>query len=315
MVKEIDRKIYFYQIEWILDDKSRIKMNRKFLDDLLSKNSKINYDDTCDVVLENLDSLMGERTKNTSLWRISKVRKSDLPLKFSETKMKSEPLNLNQDEGLFEPTHFVIFNGNLIGAEFNRNGPGVASGLVMIIEKYIEENKIAHIKRIEIKRIFRSDVYDIIDKIPEIKGISIKIATNYAKLLKTEDSHSFGKIFSAADLVDDMSLTLSFKAGRSKKTRKTDNFVELISIIKKILSRDDSKGNIKILHVDGKRDINDDNYEIINLLEQLIVCEKRVTQIDDKSRGVSPMDMYIQILQSYESFQEELKDFITPLSL
>jgi hypothetical protein len=313
MVKEIDRKIYFHQIEWVLDDKSRVKKERSFLDDILSKNPKISYDETCDIVLENLDSLIPNKLKNSSLWRISKVRKTDLPQKYSETKMKAEPLDLKQDEGIYEPTHFILFDGALIGAEFNRYGPGVAGGLSMIIENFIETNKIAHIKRVEIKRIFRNDIYDTIDKIPEIRGLSIKIATNYAKLLKAEDNHTFGKIFSAADLVDDMSMMLSFKAGRSKKSNQSDNFVDLISIIKKILKRGDSKGNVKILNVVGKRDISDDNYEIINLLEQLMVCEKRITQIDDKTRVVSSIDMYKQIMESYETFQEELKDFITPI--
>jgi hypothetical protein len=313
MVKKIDRKIYFYQIEWILDDKSRVKKDRAFFDDILSKNPKFSYDDTCDIVVENLDSLFPNKLKNTSLWRISKVRKTDLPQKFSETKMKAEPLDLKHDEGIYEPTHFILFEGTLIGAEFNRYGPGVAGGLTTIIENFIETKKIAHIKNVEIKRIFRNDVYDTIDKIPDIRGISIKIATNYAKLLKADDDHTFGKIFSAADLVDDMSLTLSFKAGRSKKSKQSDNFLDLISIIKKILKRDDAKGNVKILNVVGKRDINDDNYEIINLLEQLMVCEKRITQIDDKTRIVSSIDMYKQIIESYETFQEELKDFITPI--
>jgi hypothetical protein len=149
--------------------------------------------------------------------------------------MKAEPLDLKQDEGIYEPTHFILFNGALIGAEFNRYGPGVASGISTIIEGFIEETKTAHIKGVEIKRIFRNDVYDTIDKIPDIRGISIKIATNYAKLLKAEDDHTFGKIFSAADLVDDMSMSLSFKAGRSKKSQQANNFADLISVLKKSL--------------------------------------------------------------------------------
>lgn len=313
MVKEIDRKIYFYQLEWVLDDRTRIKKDRKFLEDILSKNPKFSFDETCDIVIENNDALFPSKPKNVSLWRISKVRKTDLPQKFSESKMKAEPLDLKQDEGIFEPTHFVLFGGAIVGAEFNRYGPGLAGGLFTTIENFIESSKIANIKKVEIKRIYRNDIYDTIDKIPEIRGLSIKIATNYAKLLKADDAPSFGKIFSAADLVDDMSLTLSFRAGRSKKSGQSDNFVDLISIVKKILKRADSKGNVKILNVVGKRDINDDNYEIINLLDQLMVCERRVTQIDDKTRIVSSIDMYKQIMETYETFQEELKDFITPI--
>jgi len=314
MTKEIDRKIYFYQVEGVQEDKSRIKINTRLLEEILSSNQKYAKDETCDVIIENMDALIPAKPKNTSLWRISKIRKSDLPQKYSETKKKAEPLDLATDEGLYEPTHFIIFDGVLIGAEYNHNGQNVASGLFTLFEKYLVTNGISNLNRIEIKSIFKSDVYDLIDKIPEMRGISIQIATNYAKLLKSDDESSFGKIFAAADLVDDMALDLSFKMGRGKKTQKIEAFREIISIVKKIMSRDDSKGNIKILNVRGKRNSGEEKYERINLLEQLMVCEKRVTQIDEKTRAVAPVDMYIQILESYDTFAEDLKDFVSPIA-
>jgi hypothetical protein len=309
MVEEIDRKIYFYQIVWVTSDNSRIRKSKDFLDSILSQNTRLTtIDPTVDILLENFDTLVPSKPATTSLWKLSKIRKSDLPLKFNETNMRTSPLNLQLDEGLYNPTHFIIFNGSIIGAEINHSGPYISSGLPRILNDHIARSPIDGIKRVEIHAIMRENVFELIDSLEEIRGISIQIATDYARLLKSEDITSFGKMFSAADLVDNLYINLAFKIGH-KKAHQPQPFKKVTTLIKKILQRPDSKDNVNILNVWGRKNYSDE-IEKFNLLEELLIAERKVTKIDQVSRGVDSIDMFSKILQSKTTYEQELAGYV-----
>lgn len=309
MVVEIDRKIYFYQIVWVTKDNSRIGKSKEYLDSILSQNNALtNVDPSFDILLQNFDALYPSKPMKSSLWKLSKIQKSDLPLKFNESQMQTSSLNLQNDEGLYNPTHFIVFEGKIIGAEINHSGPYISSRLSQILNDHLARHPIDGIKRIEIRPIFRKDIFEIIDSLDEVRGISIQIATDYANLLKTEDPASFGKMFSAADLVDNLYIKLAFNIGH-KKTGQAKPFKKVINIIKKIVQRSDSEGKINILNVSGRRNPSDE-IEKFNLLEELLIAERKITKIDQVSRGVNSIDMYYKILESKTTFEKELADYI-----
>jgi hypothetical protein len=71
-----------------------------------------------EIYIENFnDALLIKDHADKSFWKISKIRKSDLPLKFDTKDKKSSPLDLKENEGLQEPSHFIVFNGAFIGSE------------------------------------------------------------------------------------------------------------------------------------------------------------------------------------------------------
>ena len=311
---EVKRKIHFYQIVWVKNNGDKIQKNAQFIRDILSHISGQLIQQNGDELLY-LESYSQKNLLNFTrqLYRISKIRKSDLPLGFDINRKNTFPLDLKDYQGLFEPSHFVIFDGKIIGAEYNHYGvKWVHSKLAWLINDYLRNNPQIGIKRVEIKPIIKKEIYDLIEKFIEIKGIRISVATNYAKLLKEEDPLSFGQMFSAAELVEDMWLHLSFTLGKGKKYGDPSKFEKLLKSIKKILSREDSKNKVNVLEIRGKLE-GSDTIESINILEELMLTEKRIPKLDDRTRAVNPNSMYREIIDSYLALKNELEEFMSPV--
>jgi len=315
-MEEVTRKIHFYQIVWVKNNGNRIQKNVQFIQNVLSNISGQLIQQNGDELLY-LESYQQTTLSNSArqFYRISKIRTKDLPLKFDANIKDISPLDLKDYEGLFEPSHFVVFDGKIIGAEYNYYGVRwVHSKLVWLINDYLRNNPQIGIKRVEIKPILKKEVYDLIEKFIEIKGIRISVATNYAKLLNQEDPQSFEQMFSAAELVDDMWLRLSFTLGKGKRYGEPSKFEKLLKSIKKILSRDDRKDNINVLEIRGKLE-GSDSIESINILEELMLTEKRIPKIDDRTRAVNPDSMYRKIIDSYTALKDELEEFMDPVTV
>ena len=322
-MEEVRRKIHFYQIIWVKNNGEKVQKDSRFIQDILNKivnqiesefRSFLNRQLEAEEELLYLECYESSRSiPNTALYRISKIRSKDLPLIFDIKNITTSSLNLNEYQGLFEPSHFVIFDGKIIGAEYNYYGVRwVNSKLVRLINNYLKQNTLAYIKRVEIKPILKKEVYDLIEKFVEIRGIRISIATNYAKLLKQEDPASFEQMFSAAEMVDDMRLHLTFSLGRGKKYGDPAKFKKILKLIKKILSREDSKNNVNVMEIRGKFE-GSDSIESVNVLEELMLTEKRVSKLDDRTRAVNPESMYKEIIDSYLALKNELEEFVSPV--
>jgi len=313
---EVTRKIHFYQIVWVKNNGDKVQKSGQFIHDILSKISGQLFqqisDDLLYLEIYNQPSLS---SSNRKLYRISKIRKSNLPLGFDINKRGIFALGLKDYQGLFEPSHFVVFDGKIVGAEYNHYGiKWVHSKLMWLINEHLRYNTSGDIKKVEIKPILKKEVYDLINKFVEIKGIRISVATNYAKLLKQEDPQSFEQMFSAAELVDDMWLHLSFTLGKGRKYGNPAKFERILKAIKKILSREDSKNNINVMEIRGKFE-GCDAIEKINVLEELMLTEKRIPKLNDRTRAVDPDSMYREIIDSYLALKDELEEFMHPFTV
>jgi len=315
-MEEVTRKIHFYQIVWVKNNGDKVPKSAQFIHNILSKISgqliKRNNDE-----LLYLDSYKQTTlsNQNRKLYRIFRLRDKDLPLEFDINTKNISSLSLDKDKVLGEPSHFVVFDGKIIGAEYNHYGvKWVNSKLIWLINNHLQNNTYGDIKRVEIKPILKKEVYDLIEKFVEIKGIRISVATNYAKLLKREDPQSFEQMFSAAELVDDMWLRLSFTLGKGKKYGDPSKFERVLKSIKKILSRKDSKNNVNVMEIRGKVE-GSDAIETINVLEELMLTKKRIPKLDDKTRAVNPDSMYREIIDSYLALKSELEESMTPVNV
>jgi len=311
---EVRRKIHFYQIVWLKNNGDKVQKPAQFIQDILSKISGqlIQQSDNELLYLEHYST---PSIPSGDLYRMSKIRKSDLPLGFDINKKDVFPLDLKDYQGLFEPSHFVVFDGKIIGAEYNHYGvKWLHSKLMWLINDHLRTNAYGDIKRVEIKPILKKEVYDLISKFVEIKGIRISVATNYAKLLKREDPQSFEHMFSAAELVDDMWLHLSFTLGKGRRYGDPTKFEKILTSIKKILSRGDSRNNVNVMEIRGKFE-GSDAVESINVLEELMLTEKRISKLDERTRAVNPDSMYGEIIESYNSLKEELEKFMNPVNV
>ncbi len=315
-MKEIPRKIHFFQIAWRTVDGQTIPKRHNFfmkvINEVLDNNEKkvFQKSETSGLFyLFERDKISSiSSTNNIFLGKISEIRTMDLPLKFDLTKFIASGLEFKKYEGLYEPTHFAVFDGSIIGSEYNHYGPRMPYALHIIINNYLSENPIDDVERIEIKPILRQEIYEALSKFEEIRAVTIKIATDYARLLMAEDPN-FEKLFSAAELVEDMYLTIGFSSGR--KRSRGNIFNDVVSSLTKIFSRDDYKGKVFTLKIKG-REAGGPMQEI-NLLNQIMLVEEKVAKLNSRTKAIDSQDMFRAIVESYKSLKSELERFISPL--
>lgn len=312
-MSEVTRKIYFYQVSWVDVNREIQHQDANFLNDVLHRIENIPIQSTSTgtyFVLREYNDYYRDNI-NAKFWRLERIRENDLPLGFDIKEIREFPLSLSENQGISEPTHFVVFPNGIIGSEYNYYGAKqINSKLMWLINtqlsSFLEQNGLKFVK---ITPILKKDVYDLIDKFVEIRGIKISIATNYAKLLKREDPESFNALFSATELVDDMYLTLSFSIGKGRKRGDITKFGNIIKSLKKLLSRSENDKNLRVVEIRGRFEEGGDITDI-NVLEELMIAEKRVPKLDERSRAVNPISMYQEIISAYESLKEDLKEYV-----
>jgi len=308
MTDTLTRKIYFYQIKWIDESRKRKFKDNNFLESLLTDKfvDKSGDNNTFEVILENKNGDYPKRKEN-SFWVVSKNRKLDLPLKYNEKEGKPVSLGLLDDEGLYEPSHFIIFDGKIIAVEYNHQSISVTTGFSQILNKILEDKPKNGIVGVEITKILRPEAFERLNNISEIKGIKIKVATNYAKL-QSSKKEEYAQMFGAAELVDDMYITLYFSVG-SKRGDNRSSFSKVISTISSLIKETDVQNNVKTLKVRGRETVGSDIQDI-DLLKDFFISETKVTKIDGKTKGVNEEDMFQKIVSSYSGNQSELTQYV-----
>jgi len=316
-METIGRRIQFYQVEWAKGD-NHIRKDFGFLNSILGKISLIETkDEQHAIYIENYkNDLLSENNEYKSFWRMSKIRSTDYPLIFNKTNKKSSCLDLTPEQALQDPSHFVIFEGAFLGSELNHNTPLVATILYREINKILKNSPIEDINGIEIKPLFRDDAYKKIDKMVSINRIQIKIATNYAQLLNKSPypkDYSFGKTFASAEAAQDMVLGLTFFVRRKKDVDSKRSVKKILEDVKNAITNPECFDSVKIAKIKGKL-MGADLPETIDLLEDAMMVRQQVTKIDDRTKAVSPVDMFEKILDSHNDLKDELRKYKSPIT-
>lgn len=312
MPEDLTRTIQFYQVVWVRRSGDIVKKDNAFFDSVLTSICGVNDADSAyDVSLDKYDGANLRVTDiNKSFYKISKIRKTDLPLKHDYSSAEDLPLGLQADEGLTEPSHFVIINGRLIGAEYNHYAPRMPSALVKKVNDYLKAGPVDDLMRVEITPVLKEGVLEHIDRIREISSIYIKIATDYAKIISQEEP-SVRTLLSAADLTQDAYLKIEFSVGQGRKLKPASAFGQILTLFKEIISRSDDMGSIQNAQIRGK-EIGSTTPDKFDLLEEMLVTKRQIAKIDEKTRAVDSIEMYKAILDAYNSLSSYLERF-TPI--
>ncbi|MCI4357197.1 MAG: hypothetical protein L3K18_08710 [Thermoplasmata archaeon] len=169
---ELYRNIYFYHVHAELDDGG--DASAVALAPLLRKAAAIPFDGTPSRYLVSGDG------DATALWlkdghgtsvagRLTKTRRSGLP--GAERGGQERDIPLDDGEGLLEPCHFELFDGQFLAYEYNHYGPR-ASVLPFYIERKLPED----VSRIFIHPILRPNVAGRLREIGEVKLLRLAVA-------------------------------------------------------------------------------------------------------------------------------------------
>lgn len=100
--------------------------------------------------------------------RLADVRRQDLPQIDSRGQLK--PLTLAANEGIAESTHLVVFQGGLVGCEFNFYGPRIGR-----LSGYLSERATGGAQHVVFEPIFQRDPIQLLRQLESIKTFDLKI--------------------------------------------------------------------------------------------------------------------------------------------
>ena len=317
MVK-IDRTIEFYQILWKVSRKDKyITKSINYFDSIIASlgqsgrknvrvlkkaDSKTDLEEMYDILIE--DRTRGKR--NEKEWAIFKVRKSGLPSKYDTASFTRTPNLFSKNEGLDETVHFKVYSGAILVSEYNFYGVRIRSTLSKFINDYLKKKKKNY--RCIIKPILHEDVYEMIDKMTRVQSTKIKVASNYAKEL-TKKNGSFAKIFSSAEAIDNMNITINWSV--SKGSVDTDKFpiIDPIKELVRMIKEGKAKDELKSLKVRGAVGTSN-NLDTVDFLKDLMKTVKKVTLIDPRQKIVDTTDILNKIGEAYADNSDYLSGYV-----
>ncbi len=142
-------------------------------------------------------------------WRLMHIRDIDkkLPLKIiiGNTRRKDLPLLekegipskllIDDNEGLYEPTHAIIFPNNVVGVESNFYGPKATS-----LPAYIKKKAFRIVHEVELIPLMRSDFLEYISRIGEVKLVELKVHRDMTKKFEEIDKSFYHFIKGLKDI-------------------------------------------------------------------------------------------------------------------
>jgi hypothetical protein len=296
MVETIERKIFFYEIEFKKEDEIINPQS------ILSYINSLPFDENGRYLLSDEESILSMFVESKGLplkGKIGTIRKKGLPLteRYGETK----PLKLPLNTGLYEPTHFIIFPDKVAGFEFNFYGPRPTS-----LKNYILNKASAMIDDIKLLPIIRRDTMQLLSHIGEIKAFGLNIHRDMEEFLKMLDDNLFDTFSGMKKYNDAEYIEIIFRAERHSKKSIHLNFLDRLP---EWIKKPEVKEGVDSLRIRARDKITK-KIEEFDLLQEYLISKKQIVRLDDIHKSVNPTAMYSAINEAYNELKSEIKSII-----
>ena len=297
MSQQVKRKIHFFQvtahecrIDDVLKELNSIRDNTMYMDigddkkDYIRKYKKLTGYSQC---------------------ILSSLKMSDFPNRCTLGQREPEPLDLNDDQGLADSTHFCYFSGSgILAVEYNHFGPRASALEKYINQKLMELRGPGTTERVEIKPILSKEFSEMLDKIGEIRVLTLQMSVARAGELQTIAPSLKQAIEQASQVgeTEEVELVLKKKAYSKKPIlREVGNF---ISSLKELFSRkapDDIFSKLKIKAINTQSG----SLEEFDLLKDKTESEVRTIKLG-KTRSIDMNDIFQKMKDVYDERKDEL---------
>lgn len=303
----IKRTIYYYQISWINQKEEIVFKDKQFFYNFFSKILVKEDKDDYLIRLEekkinnNQDKSKNEENKNWIFGILSKTKKTDFPMKQNLDDGVLSSLDLKENEGLYYPTHFAIYDGSILITEVNFDSLRPNFFIKRKINDILEKKEY-EVKEIKIKPILRKDIEEILNS--NLREIQLSIAPSKRSILKEEPN--LNSMFKNIESFPDLTLNIGFSMGRRRSNK---YYKEFDNIKKSLLNlfKEDKLNSFNKVFV--KRKINE-KYESINLLDQIFKTEEEFIKSNDRNKAINSEDAFKKFKIIYKNNKSELDDMI-----
>jgi hypothetical protein len=226
--------------------------------------------------------------------RILNVRRTELP-QIEEDGLLA-PLSLGRNAGLADQIHLFFFANNVVGSEFNFYGPRPTRLADFVRAKSLGQ-------QIYVDRLLRHDVIGRLDDFAEIRMARLKVSRGTADLVAHIDPDLGEALTRTAEFTQAADVEIVVR----RQARSRESLALRIRRVFGRLARDpEAEGGLKALQVEG-RATDDEDFELVDLLEQQISARRPIRRVDERSRVLDDRAAYRAIGAAYSDLAEEIE--------
>jgi hypothetical protein len=229
--------------------------------------------------------------------RFANVRRTGLPVVDNRGTTRHLPIGV--DEGLYEPSHFVLFRNRILG--FERNFYGARAGR---LETYVPTVAPAEVDRVRLAIVPRTGAIDRLRRIREVRAFRIRVARDAVEMTANLDRNLHDALEAALQSsgAEDVEITLS----TARYSRAFFSLPWLIRNVSGYLRSNAAREGTAELLVRG-RDTETGEITELDLLSDVVVTEKFVPLVSERERNVRSETMYEAIREAYQENRQDLE--------
>ena len=279
----IFRKVYFFKLEHFADI-------RENLPAAVGRIEKLPFDDNgrykLDVGSGNRLCTFPDSIEYPIKLRFGKTRRDALP----EIEHQGEltTLELQEDAGLIDICHIVIFEDGFVAAEWNHEGPKLAQLGTYLYEKGRLNSAPKFLPLLE------RDIVEVVRALDSVRVLEIDLPPDAAELAREADENFYTAIKATEALGATKRVSLKLTAERTGEKLKVIAS-RLAEIVK---SRPHERERFKGLNVSGYAD-GSSAQRFVDILESKLVSGETFLRTSERSRSIKSDDAYRVIERAY----------------
>lgn len=287
----IFRKVYFFKLEHFADI-------RESLPAAIQRIERLPFDDDgryrLDLTSRNRLCAFPDSLDYPFKIRFGKTRRDALPEIEHQGELKT--LELQEDAGLIDICHVVIFDDGFVAAEWNHEGPKLAQLGSYLFEKGRLNSAPKFLPLLE------RDIVEVVRALDSVRVLEIEVPPDAAELAREADENFYTAIKATESLGATKRVSLKLTAERTGERLKVIAS-RLAEIVK---SRPHERERFKNLSVSGYAE-GSTTQRFVDILESKLVSGETFMRTSPRSRSINSAEAYLVIERAYRENREKIE--------
>ena len=227
--------------------------------------------------------------------RFCKIIRDDLPQ--IERQGNLADLELTEKEGLAHCVHVVFFPDNIVGLEYNYNGPTVTR----ISEYLYEKAKNVCPKIPEFEHLVDPDTIAKLKRMKTVRRFRIRVRPSLLNSVEQADESLAGTFRSARELAQAKEIELSLSVGHAG--RKETLGSRLIDVATTLVTLKDTNNDVISAEINGYN--NTGKIDVVDLLSAKLMAIKNIPRRRGRTSAPPKESVYAAIEEAYNDFKDQ----------
>ena len=227
--------------------------------------------------------------------RFCKIIRDDLPQ--IERQGNLADLELAEKEGLAHCVHVVFFPDNIVGLEYNYNGPTVTR----ICEYLHEKTKNVCPKTPVFEHLVHPDTIARLKHMKTVRRFRIKVRPSLLNSVEQADESLAATFRSARDLAQAKEIELSLSVGHAG--RKETLGTKLIDVATTLVTLKDTNNDVISAEINGYNDTG--KIDLVDLLSAKLIAIKNIPRRRGRTNAPPKELVYAAIEEAYNEFKDQ----------